>query len=380
MLSFEYLAPTRILFGAGKLSQIGKTIAVKYHRCLLVTTEDVPPLSQMFQRVRAILEAAGLTVGHFDGVISNPDTATVEKGMAMARAMEADCVLAVGGGSSMDTAKMIANFSKTEEMDWQTVFSEYNYSNMTGYKQPDPEKRLGLYVVPTTSGTGSQVTQAAVISNGDKMEKCGVFHPGNYPDFACIDPELMCSLPKSLTVSTAFDAFSHAFESYMNQGDDGWVELMALRAIREIGRWLPKVVEDGSDVEARSHLAFADTCAGLALANGGGGLPHPLGENIGGVCPRIPHGFTLAIVYPAYMKWMLDENPMRAHRALSALLGEENAGLEAFLEFLSKFGLSLRLTDFSVNAEEYHNIINAPVLHALGYAVEDLQQIYEERR
>jgi alcohol dehydrogenase class IV len=374
MQYFQFLQPTRIYFGCGRLSELANILGSKYARCLMVTTPNEPPLSRVYNQARYVLEKQNMKVGHFDGVQSDPGTKVVERAIQAARAMQADCVLAIGGGSSMDVAKMTANFAGMDNsLDWSEVFSKYSYENMLGDLTPDRKVRLGLVVIPTTSGTGSHVTQAAVITDEATKTKRGVFHPGNYPDVAIVDPELTCTLPKSITAATTFDAFSHAFESYMHEEQSEFIDMYALKAIELIGAHLPNVLRDGGNMNSREKLAFADTCAGISLSNGGGDLPHPLAELIGATCPRIAHGFALSIVYPTYIERIQLMKPERTKRALEALLGKCNGTLESFINFITACELRVRLSDFSVTDNEIEQILESPMLDHLGYPSSELR-------
>ena len=178
----------------------------------LVTTPDAP-LQPLYERVKKLLNAEGIRVVHFDKVEPNPSVEIVEQGFAMLKEEPADFVLAVGGGSSIDTAKAIAFANGKASIDWDYLFDEY--SSPFEYYPSYSEKHLPLLSVPTTSGTGSQVTQAAVITRG--KEKITFFHPDNFSQETILDPQLMLTLPKRMSAATGFDAFTHAFELHQCQ-------------------------------------------------------------------------------------------------------------------------------------------------------------------
>lgn len=381
MNPFMFYQPTRIIFGRGKRRELGSLIDESCRRCLLITTEDEPPLGKVYEEAKDLLSDAGIQTFHFSKVSSNPTTRVVEEAVEMAKSVKADCVLAVGGGSSIDTAKIVASFSQYSEIEWERIFTEFSYENVHGSTVPPEDGILPLIAVPTTSGTGSHVTQAAVITDSSLHQKRGVFHPCNYPGISVIDPELMLTLPPRLTAATAFDAFSHAFESYMQVGVSPMVELLALEAIRLVCENLTGVLQDGFDIEKREKLALADTLAGIALSNAGGGLPHPLGELVGGVCPRIMHGETLAIVYPEYIRILLEERPERVLPIIELLpVKEEGASAETVFEaFMKEIRLDVGLSDFHVTQSELSEILSAPVLSHLGYPRNYLQQIFLDR-
>ena len=293
MESFVYFQPTEIRYGAGRIEEIGAVVERFGKRCLMVTTADAP-LLPLYRRIRGYLEACGIQVEHFDGVIPNPTTDCVTAGANLARAFGADVVLGVGGGSSMDTAKAIAVEATHEGSAWDYLF----------FRPTQPtEKTLPIIAVSTTSGTGSQVTQVAVMTNTAEKTKSAIYHSRIYPRVCIVDPELMMTLPTHVTACTGFDVFCHAFESFIHVGGTPYTDLLALQAIQLVAEYLPTAVKDGSNKEAREAMAWADTLAGLCIANAGVTLPHGIGMTIGGQCPQVAHGEALAVVYPEFMRF-----------------------------------------------------------------------------
>ncbi len=290
MKQFNYHQSTEIVFGSGRIAEAGEHILKYGKRCLMVTTPDAP-LQALYERVKTILTSAGVEVAHFDGVIPNPTTETSAAGSKMALEFKADVILGLGGGSSMDAAKAIAVEATHEGSAWDYLF----------YKEPAPEpsKVLPVVAISTTSGTGSQVTQVSVITNSAERDKSALYNPVIFPKVAIVDPELMLTLPGSVTAPTGFDVFCHSFESMINPGTGAYVSLLAKEAIQLVVEYLPRVLENGSDLEAREKMAWADTLAGLCIASAGVTLPHGMGMAVGGMYPHVAHGEALAILYPA---------------------------------------------------------------------------------
>jgi len=294
MRSFEYYQPTEIRFGAGRVAEVGEAVARFGKRCLLVSESRSGPLGPLCVKVRKCLEDSGVSVAHFDGVIPNPTTDSITAGAEMAVAHKANVVVGVGGGSAMDSAKAIAVEATHEGTSWDYLY----------YRDTQPsEKTLPIVAVSTTSGTGSQVTQVAVVTNPKTRDKSAIFNSVVYPRCAIVDPELMLTLPARVTASTGFDAFAHAFESYLHPKASPYTDMMAREAIRLIVTHLPSVVENGSDLEGRSGMAWADTLAGLCIANAGVTLPHGAGMAIGGMYPHVAHGEAVALIYPAFTRY-----------------------------------------------------------------------------
>ena len=294
MKAFRYFQPTELRFGRGRLQEVGELVRRFGDRCLLVTTSHVSSrLAPVYERVRRLLEDAGVRVAHFDGVQPNPTTDLIHRGAVMAREHRAGVVLGVGGGSAMDAAKAIAVEATHPGTAWDYLF----------FKQQPDARTLPIVVVSTTSGTGSQVTQVSVLTNPAEHDKSAIYNDAVFPRAAIIDPDLMVTAPARVTAATGFDAFAHSFESYLHPNASAYTDLMALEAIRLVIRWLPAALRDGSDPEARERLAWADTLAGLCIAAAGVTLPHGIGMAMGGLFPQIAHGEALAAVYPAVLRF-----------------------------------------------------------------------------
>lgn len=367
----QYYQPSKIMFGQGELQRL-PLIAAEYGRkCLLVTTPHVEPLDKLFNKVKELLSSADIQVIHFDKVLPNPTVEIVDEGHAAAREGEVDFILAVGGGSSIDTAKIIALTYGLPAINWDNLLEDY--SDPFANYSPLSNKELPLLAIPTTSGTGSQVTQAAVITRG--TEKITVFHQNNFAKECIIDPELMTTLPVRITAATGFDAFTHAFESYINKRASEFTEIQSLKAMELVINFLPKAMEEGQNIEYRSKLAIADTLAGCSLSNSGASAPHPLSEIIGGIT-NIPHGEALAVVFPAFVQKAWKDNVTKFAK-VACLFNEElesveeEAAAEALYDeivvFLKKIGLYKKLGEFNITEEQSKIIMENPVLGFLPF-------------
>jgi alcohol dehydrogenase class IV len=292
MKAFNYFQPTQIHFGCGRISEAGEVVGRYGQRCLLVTGRQLGS-TPLIEKVKKNLKEAGVAVAHFDGVVPNPTTECINAGAEAAIAHHADVVLGLGGGSSMDAAKAIAVEATHEGTAWDYLF----------YKKPPTDKTLPIVSVSTTSGTGSQVTQVAVITNTANRDKSAIYNPNVYPKAAIVDPELMVTLPRAVTASTGFDAFCHAFESYLHPNRSVYIDMLAIESMRLVKENLPLALADGADLEARSGLAWADTLAGLCIANAGVTMPHGIGMAISGRYPHVAHGVSLAVTYPAFTRY-----------------------------------------------------------------------------
>ena len=293
MKHFDYFAPTEIIFGAGRVTEAGALAARYGKKAMLVTVPEFPAVAELYAKVKKSLADAGVACVHYDGVIPNPTTELVTRGAELAKAEGVDVVIGLGGGSSMDTAKAIAVEATHPGTAW-----DYNC-----HTAGPTEQTLPILAISTTAGTGSQTTPCAVITKTSAKDKSAIWNKNIFPRAAIVDPEVTLSLPASVTAQTGFDAFCHNFEAYLSVNTNPLVECMALDAIRIIAAYLPRALADGSDLEARSQMAWADTLGGLTNASAGVTLPHGLGMQIGGHCPHVTHGQSLAVFYPAFTRY-----------------------------------------------------------------------------
>ncbi len=362
MKDFSYYQPTDIQFGCGRIKEIGEIVAKYGKRCLLVTVEPFPALEVVFEKVKGSLKAAGVDVAHFTGVIPNPTTEIITVGADMAAEHKSDVILGVGGGSSMDSAKAIAVEATHEGSCWDYLF----------YKEEDnpisAEKTLPVIAVSTTSGTGSQVTQVAVVTNPAEKDKSALYNPIIYPKVAVVDPELMLTVPEHITASTGFDVFCHSFEAYIHPNASPYIDLLAVESIQLVVENLPVAMKEGSNIKARSAMAWADTLAGLCIANAGVTIPHGIGMAIGGMYPHIAHGEALAINYPAFTRFTW-KSAIRQFavlgRILDSALESESEKIaaekscELLDDFLKKIGMWLDLKGFKMPESEIAELATA---------------------
>ncbi|MFW9952634.1 MAG: iron-containing alcohol dehydrogenase [Candidatus Thorarchaeota archaeon] len=294
MRNFNFYNPTRIRFGWGRVNEIGSVVKRNGKKCLLVTVKPFSPLKSLFEKVIMLCEQEGVEVTHFDGVIPNPTDQCVNLGSKLAADNEVDIVLGVGGGSSIDTAKGIAVGATHKEDVW-------NYR--LGQKRIVSTKVLPIIAVPTTAGTGAEVTNMAVIENSEEHFKSALADWSLNPTISIVDPELTLTMPPHITASTGFDAFSHSFEPFINRDASDFIDLYALESLKKIIKYLPLATKDGSNRETREALSFAATLGGLCISNIGTTLPHGIAMAMGGHIPNIVHGESLAIVYPEICRW-----------------------------------------------------------------------------
>lgn len=352
MKAFDYHLPTKIQFGAGRVKEIGETVKPLGTKCLVVTEAELTTSTDILDKVSASLDDSDIEHFRFDGVVPNPTTDAVDTGVQMAKEQGVDVILGVGGGSSMDSAKAIAVGATHPGTAWDyRLFTDKRITAAT----------LPIVVVSTTSGTGSQATPVSVVTNSAEKCKFALVDQLLFPRAGIVDPELMETMPPHPTAATGFDAFTHAFESYIHQDASTHTDLCALEAIRLVVENLPRAVRDGSDKEARANLAWADTLAGTCIANAGTVLPHGIGMAIGGHAPHVRHGEALAVVYPEFMRYTYaSDMPKFATiaRLLDAKLDGKpdeiaaEASCDAMDRFLRDIGMSFTLKGLEVPEEE----------------------------
>jgi len=297
--------PGRIIFGAGKLAALGEEAKLlDGRRALVVTTKDLVNLG-VVDRAQRILRDAGLAVTHFDDVQPDPTCEAVDRAADAVRAAGADLLVALGGGSAIDFAKALSAAATHDGPIW-------DYVTYTGASaKPLGASLLPLIAVPTTAGTGSEVSQGSVLDNPVLEMKAALLSPRMFPRVALVDPELTYTMPPRTTAMTGFDALTHGIESFLNvQRTTPASELFALDAVRRAAASLPVVVRDGGNHAARAEMAWAGTCGGLAIGLSNAAVSHamalPLGARLG-----TPHGLALALLQPVVLAHTWEAQPER---------------------------------------------------------------------
>ena len=295
MQGFEFNTVRRIISGAGSALQLADQCRrLGVSRPLLVTDPGLMAIG-LVQPVLAALEAEGLAAVVFDQVREDPPEATVLAAADQGRSQGVDGVLAVGGGSSMDVAKVVAVLLGGQ----QALAQIYGVGNVTG-------QRLPLVLVPTTAGTGSEVTPVAVITTGETT-KAGVSSPILLPDVAVLDADLTLGLPPAITAMTGVDAMVHAIEAYTSRHQKNPLsDNLARQALTLLARNIRTAVHDGGNREARENMLLGACLAGQAFANAPVAAVHALAYPLGGHY-HIPHGLSNSLVLPAVLEFNAPE-------------------------------------------------------------------------
>ncbi|TCO79322.1 iron-containing alcohol dehydrogenase [Marinisporobacter balticus] len=243
-------------------------------------------------RIKGMLNESGKKYTIMDGVQKNPDTEIVDKGLCEMKKFKPDTVIAIGGGSPIDAAKVM------------TLFYEYptiNFNNVLEINLPEYKKNIKFVAIPTTSGTGAEVTKAAVITFKDKNIKIGLKTNAFIPEIAILDPELTMSMPDNIVAQTGLDAITHALESYINHNLDDYTECLAKGAIAGLFKYLPVSYKDKT-IESREKVHNYQSMAGMAFHNVGLGMAHGISHALGGKYD-LGHGLVNGIALPYVLKY-----------------------------------------------------------------------------
>jgi alcohol dehydrogenase class IV len=292
---FTFQAPANILFepgAAGKISELVSSYGVE--RVMLVTDSGVRKAG-LTGGAEASLAAAGMDVLVFEDVVADPPSHVIEKAVAACRAGDIELVLSIGGGSALDTAKLVAYLARTPDR----LDDIYGVGLARG-------QRLPLLLAPTTAGTGSEVTPISIVTT-PTTEKKGVVSPVLIPDWAILDPELTLGLPPAVTAATGIDAMVHAIEAYTSKHRKNPLsDQLARQALALLSANVRRVCENGRDLEARSQMLLGSMLAGMAFANAPVAAVHALAYPIGAIF-HVPHGLSNALVLTQVLRFNLPE-------------------------------------------------------------------------
>lgn len=345
-LSFNYVSPTRVIFGSGSIDELSMEVSALGKRAFLVTDPGLMETGLADQ----VKDGLGrLLVGVYADVPQDSGMDVVDRGAASALAAGADVLVSLGGGSVIDTAKGMC-IVMTEGG------SLRDFQGMQMLTRPQTPH----VVIPTTAGTGSEVTAGAVVLDTEQGQKIIIFEHFNIPRVAILDPHMTENLPPELTASTGMDAMTHAVEGYVAQARNPISDAAALHAIRLIVKYLPLAVENGGDLVARGQMQIAALIAGWAFSNAMLGLVHAMAHSLGAV-RRIPHGLANGILLPHVMRYNSEEVP-QLMADIGAAMGIAVHDMDAFTAaqaavdkmevFTGSVGLNQRLRDLGVTEED----------------------------
>ncbi|MCE5257422.1 MAG: iron-containing alcohol dehydrogenase [Spirochaetaceae bacterium] len=350
MDSFSYYLPTRLIFGPGKLAELATTSYFPWNKALLVIgSGGAMRRSGTLAQVQSLLASRGVVTIVYDKVKSNPEVTQVEEAARIAREEECDVVVGLGGGSTIDSAKSIAMLAKNPGHYWDYIMSG------TGGRQIPGNGALPIVAITTTAGTGTEADPWTVQSNPQTREKIGWGTDCTYPALSIIDPELMVSLPPKQTAYTGMDALFHSVEGYLATCHQPASDLFALDAVSRVAKWLPTAVADGSNIEARTELAWANTEAGIVESLSSCISHHSLEHALSAFYPAVAHGCGLTMLSVAYFRDVAERNPER-FADLAKAMGENVDALPgserpfAFIKALENLIVAVGLADEKFSA------------------------------
>ena len=347
--SFTVTQPTRIRFGVGAIKELGAAVKEFNGSKVLLVADPGLVKAGILPKLTAPLEQEGIPFVVYDQVDPEPGLRLADRAYALAKENGCDCVIGAGGGSAMDVAKaaaiLLTNGGKAAD-----------YLGLGKIKKAGAPKIM----VPTSAGTGAEVTFTAVFINEETGSKGGMNGDPLYPDAAVLDPELTLSLPPKVTAYTGIDALTHALEAYTSTQAHVISEMYSLEAIRLIAENLPAACAHGGNLEARAAMLMGSLLGGKALATAGVGLVHAMAYPLGGMF-GIPHGLANAVLLPYVVEYNLPGN-LRKFAVLAEILGENTEGLsereaarrcvDALFELNADVGIPATLEELGIPEEK----------------------------
>ena len=342
MKQITLLQPQKIVFGTGCIQTLVEDYKKMGLQRLFVLT--APPIRPLIEDTLAELKSAGVNIEVFQDIVAEPTVNDFKKILEVARQFKADSVVGVGGGSVLDVTKLIAAFINSDQQ-VEDCFG-------TGFIK---QKGLWFACLPTTAGTGSEVSPNAILLDERDHLKKGIVSPFLIADVAYVDPKLTWTVPAKVTADTGMDALTHCIEAYTNKFAHPSVDIYALQGIRLIAANLEKSVKNGQDQEAREALAFGSLYGGLCLGPVNTAAVHALSYPLGGEF-HIPHGLSNAILLPSVMKFNMPAN-IKRHAEVAIALGcqpgkndEETAqrGVDFIYQLADAVGIPKKLTELGI--------------------------------
>lgn len=343
MKAFNFYLPTQIIYGCGKINTLNLFASGITDRVLIVSEKY---LAEKTDTVNIVMnQLKDKSVSLFLDVEENPTFETIEKGKLIAREKDIQLVIGLGGGSPMDAAKGIAMAAPNKE-DLRTLIK----------MDILPNNPLPVICIPTTSGTGSEVSPYAVFTDRITKNKCGYGNPKIFPVAAIVDPELTYSMPEQVILNTGLDVLAHSVESYLSTDAFPMNDLIAFESIRIVQKNLKNALH--KDKSAMNAMAYASMLGGIAITHGGTILPHIMGYPLT-VFHNVPHGRACAILLPGVLSFLHANSFIKERVEVLEKLFEEVNGVEGFLH---SFGIALKLSTYGVNEDEIDSYVKKVIV------------------
>ncbi len=352
-MNFEYFIPTRILFGAGKLNELSRVKLPGKKALVVISNGTSMRKNGYLDRVLSLLRENGAESVVFDKILPNPVKSHVMEAAEIATREGCDFVVGLGGGSSIDSAKSIAVMAKNPGDYWDYI------SGGSGKGKPVENGALPIVAITTTAGTGTEADPWTVITKEDTNEKIGFGTEETFPVLSIVDPELMLTVPPALTAYQGFDALFHSTEGYIASVANPVSDIYALKSMELIAGYLPVAVKDGSNVEARTQVALANTLSGFVESTSSCTSEHSMEHALSAFHPDLPHGAGLILLSEAYYTFFAEKVPERLvdmARAMGEKVDElpDEKNPYAFVEALKKLKAGcgvdgLKMSDFGIS-------------------------------
>lgn len=360
-MNFDFNNPTRILFGSGKLNELGKQSMPGKKALLLMSGGKSAKVSGAYDRTLEGLHNAGVEVAEFAKVMENPVKEMVMDGAAFAKENNCDFIVALGGGAVLDSAVAIAAMATNSGDLWDYV------NGGTGKGNPLVNPGLPIVTITLTAGTGSEVNCWGVISNLETKEKIGFGYPELTPVLAIVDPELMKTVPAKYTAYQGFDALFHNTEVMMSNGVNILSETIALSSIENIAKYLPRAVKNGDDLEARERVAYGSTMAGITMQLTSTTAQHSMEHAMSAYHHNLPHGAGLVMISKAFAEFFIqkhacDEQFIKMARVMGIPDADKPEDfITALVQLQKDCGVdNLKMSDYGITADEFMTLaINA---------------------
>ena len=345
-MNFQYYMPTRLISGVGAVKNLNRINFSGQRALVVIGASGAMKSSGYLDIVLEYLKGRGIGSVVYNKILSNPISDHVDEGASLARENGCDFILGLGGGSTIDSAKSIALMGNNDGAYWDYIYGG------TGGRKKAPGRALPIMAIPTTAGTGTEVNPWTVITKADTHEKIGWGRDDLFPTLAIVDPQLMVSVPPKLTAYTGMDSFFHAAEAYLSKARQPSSDVFAIEAIRLISENLPKAVRDGSDIEARSKLAWASTAAGMCETLSSCISQHSMEHALSAFHPDLPHGAGLTMLSKAYFSFMANADSDRFNSMAGAMGGV--SFVSALERLIDDVGLSgEKLSYYGVSPDEF---------------------------
>lgn len=344
-MNFNFNNPTNLIFGSGKLNELGSLSMPGKKAIVLISNGKSTRANGYLDRTLEQLKRASVETVIFDKIMENPIKEIIMEGAAFARKNECDFIVALGGGAVIDSSAAIAAMATNDGDLWNYVFGG------TGKCQPLINKGLPIVAIATTSGTGSEMNGYGVISNLETKEKIGFGGPELTPVITIVDPELITTVPAKYTAYQGFDALFHNTEVMMSNGVNILSEVIALSAIENIAKYLPRAVKNGKDLEAREHVAYGSTMAGITMQLTSTTAQHSMEHSMSAYHHNLPHGAGLIMISKAFAEFFIEKHACdEQFIKMAKAMGANNANKpDDFITALVKLQEDCGVTDLKMS-------------------------------